>query len=315
MGVLLNNWRKIRERARFEDALKHLLSCKHEHRKASEQTLAGELGLTGRKAIRLITRMEAKGLIRARGGTLELTPEGESWALRVVRAHRLWERYLADEANMPVRSIHRAAEAAEHRLTEEEINELDANLGFPATDPHGDPIPTAAGEIQLHESVLLTDWPTNKSARIVHIEDEPEAVFKQIYALGFRPGSVIYILKKTPECLTVSLGENEYPLAPVFAAKIQVTAAAPEEKALPEGTMPLSSIPLDQPVEVIAIDDSCRGLNRRRMLDLGITSGAIVRPGLQSAFGNTRAFNVRGAYIALRKEQADQIWVRHTDEE
>ena len=91
----------------------------------------------------LISRMQAQGLLEQRQRDLVLSASGQRWALQIVRAHRLWERYLADEARMPLEQIHGVAHQREHGMTSEQVDALDAALGHPITDPHGDPIPDA----------------------------------------------------------------------------------------------------------------------------------------------------------------------------
>jgi len=303
-------WRALRERVWLEDALKHLLDAKHRGRPATPDLLATTLGLPQKTLARLLPEMETADLLRLKTGQLHLTPKGERWALQVVRAHRLWERYLADETRLPIGKVHRLAERAEHQLTAQQVDALDAHLGYPATDPHGDPIPTGWGNIELPEVTTLTDWDLDQPARIVHIEDEPESIFDQIVAQGLRPGQVIRILERDPEKLVLSDGTEEQKLARTVAAQIQVAPVTTQAPPLPDDAVPLSSLQTGQKAEVIGIDEEVRGLTRRRLLDLGLTSGALVSPELEGSFGNTRAFRVRGTLIALRNEQASQIWIR-----
>ncbi len=302
-------WRALRQRALFEDALKHLLACEDRSRDATVESLAGSLMLSQKRLLRLIARMEAAGLLYSHGAALHLSPEGKLWALRVVRAHRLWERYLADEAGVPLGELHHAAERAEHRLTPEELDALDAHLGHPLRDPHGDPIPTAAGAVAPLEALPLTDWPLDQPAQIVHVEDEPEVIFKEIVAERLRPGTSVRVLERMPEYLTIHDGQAEHRLTPVVAANIHV-ARAPEGPSQPEERIRLADLANGEEAEVVALDPDCRGFSRRRLLDLGLTPGTRVRVELSPAFGEPRAVRVRGTLIALRREQAAQVWVR-----
>lgn len=306
----LRRWQALRRRAVFEDALKHLLACKHGSQSASIESLAGALHLSPRRVVDLVTRMGSDGLVATAGSRLQLTTGGERWALRVVRAHRLWERYLADEAGMPLADLHRAAERAEHRLSVEDADLLDAQLGHPRRDPHGDPIPDASGEVEPLRATSLTDWAIDEPARIVHIEDEPEVIFKQIVAQGLRPGQIVRILEADSKRLILSDGHDEYRVSPLAAASIQVAALPATREELSPDLVRLSELPRDQHAEVVMIDDACRGLTRRRLLDLGLTRGALVHPELNGVFGEPRAFAVRGTLIALRREQTALIWVR-----
>jgi len=296
------------QREQVEDALKYMLQQEQSGRYASPEALAGAMGLTGADALRLITRMEAQGLLTSRRGGLELTPDGERWALQVVRAHRLWERYLADEARLPLEKVHSEAERREHRMTADQVDRLDASLGYPLSDPHGDPIPDRDGQVTAMSGTPLTAWEPGEPGRIVHLEDEPPLAYAQILAEGLRLGQVIRMLEATPQRLLLSDGEKEFRLAPVVAANVYLS---PLPEAMGQaGVMPLSELPDKTSAEIVALDDACQGFTRRRLLDLGMTPGARLKPEMRNFFGDPRAYRVRGTLIALRREQAAQIWVK-----
>ena len=306
--VLIRHWRELRRRERFEDGLKHILAWEQSKRDATPESLCGALGLTQSRALRLITDMEEGNLIHSAGGGIRLTFSGKRLALHVVRAHRLWESYLADDAGVPMARLHKAAEKAEHQLSDDRIDALDAHLGHPERDPHGDPIPRADGSFEKDNAVPLTDWPVSKIAWVTHIEDEPDVIFHQILAAGLRPGKGIRVLESTPEFIFISDGVKEHHLAPVVAANIQVTAA-PVGLESPVGLKNLSELVKGEVAEVVALDPMCRGFSRRRLLDLGFTPGTRVELSLENPFGDPRAFHLRGTVIALRKDQGDQVWV------
>lgn len=311
VGLLatLRQWLRLRQRVLLEDALKHLLDCEHADQKTTPESLAGALGLPRQKVPALVARMESNGLLSSAGGAVSLTPEGRRSALRIVRAHRLLESYFADEAGLPIERIHRAAHKAEHHVTAEELDALDAHLGYPQRDPHGDPIPSSTGALPHRETVPLTDWPADKPAVVVHIEDEPQASFAQIVAAGLLPGTIVRVLDADSQRLVVSDQQNEHCLAPIVAANIQV-AEAPKKPDWLEGLIRLSELPDRTDAEVVAIDPNCRGFTRRRLLDFGITPTTPIRADLGTFFGDPRAFRVRGTLIALRREQAAHVWVR-----
>ena len=97
-------WKESRQRELVEDALKQMLDQKQQGFQTSTSFLGGALNLRPSKVIPLVESMEAQGLVETKGTDICLTEDGERWALHVVRAHRLWERYLADEARMPLES-------------------------------------------------------------------------------------------------------------------------------------------------------------------------------------------------------------------
>jgi len=307
--VLYRNWRDARERELVEDALKHLLDREQGGRHASPESLAGTLGLPRAKTTSLITRMESQGRIESHGSELHLTADGERWALHIVRAHRLWERYLVDEARMPITQIHGEAHHREHSFTDAQLDKLDAELGYPTRDPHGDPIPSREGVMPKAEGEPLTAWQVNRPGRIVHLEDEPAIAFDQIVAAGLRLGQKIRILEISPERYILSDGETEYRLAPTVAANVCV-AALPESEMLKASAIPLNELTGDQRAEIITLDEAVQGFTRRRFLDLGLTPGTVIHPELVNFFGDPRAYRVRGTLIALRKDQASQIWVK-----
>ena len=307
--TLYRNYRGAQAREQVEDALKHLLDREQQGRHASPESLGGTLDLRRAKVTHLLQDMETQGLIETRGTELHLTAEGERWALHVVRAHRLWERYLADEARMPLNRIHNEAQKREHSLTEAQLNDLEAALGHPTRDPHGDPIPTREGKINRAEGMPITAWQPDRPARIVHLEDEPVLAFQQILAAGLRLGQDIRIIEKTPDRYVLSDGENEYRLAPAVASNIYI-AALPESEIMKREAVPLFELTHDQRGEIVTLDDAVQGFTRRRFLDLGLTPGTVIYPELQNFFGDPRAYRVRGTLIALRRDQAAQIWVK-----
>jgi len=307
--AIYKGWKNGREREQLEDALKHLLDREQQGRHASPESLGGTLDLQRVKVTSLIESMEAQGLVESHGAFLHLTAEGERWAMHVVRAHRLWERYLADEARMPLNQIHNVAQKREHSLTESQLNELEAALGHPTVDPHGDPIPTREGKLSKADGTPITAWQADRMVRIVHLEDEPALAYQQILAAGLRLGQDIRILEKTSNRYVLSDGENEYRLAPAVAANIHV-AELPESEMLKREAISLSELADEQQAEIVTLDDAVQGFTRRRFLDLGLTPGTLIYPELGNFFGDPRAYRVRGTLIALRKDQAAQIWVK-----
>ena len=302
--------RAAQERELVEDALKHLLDREQHGSRAAPESLAGALDIPRGRVTRLIQDMEAQGLLESRGSDVQLTTQGERWAMHVVRAHRLWERYLTDEARMPLERIHGEAQRREHTFTEAQLNDLDAALGHPTRDPHGDPIPTREGTLLQAEGMPLTAWQAEGPVRIVHLEDEPAIAFEQILAAGLRLGQTIRILDRNPQRILLTDGEIEYRLAPAVAANVSV-AALPESEVARASAVPLAELTYDQRAEIVVLDEAVQGFTRRRFLDLGLTPGTMIYPELQNFFGDPRAYRVRGTLIALRKDQAAQIWVKH----
>jgi len=222
-------------------------------------------------------------------------------------AHRLFERYLADETSVPREKIHAHAHELEHTVSEAQVDKMDADMGHPAFDPQGDPIPNAAGDMKEIKSQKLVEWPAGVPAQIVHIEDEPPEVYAQIIAEDLHPGMVITILDATSVRVVIGTPENEHVLAPVVAANISVREA-PIDRVEPSG-VPLTALKHGEQGRVAGLSPACQGLTRRRFLDLGLTPGVRVERVMQSAFSDPTAYRVRGTMIALRREQSDLILI------
>ncbi len=307
--ALFRRFRSRRDRTRAEDALKHVLSWQQRSGPASLESLAGSLRISPAAALRVLRRVEASGWIDYGTSGIGLTPAGERRALQVVRAHRLWERHLADDANMPIGRLHQVAERAEHSLGQAQVAELDAHLGHPQHDPHGDPIPSADGRVAELEAVCIGDWPVGPPARVAHIEDEPDAVFRQVLEAGLRPSQVVRVVASDATGLVVECGGAERRIDRAVVNNIHVAPARPEDLP-PPGALRLSSLARGAGGEVVALGSGCTGFTRRRLLDLGLTPGASVQVALDNTFGDPRAFRIRGTTVALRRQQAEQVWVR-----
>lgn len=309
-GLFWRGRRLVRssERVRIEDALKHAYDCEYRKTPCTLHSLAGALSLSGSRAATLIARLEELRLVEEAGGAYRLTADGRSDALRVVRIHRLWERYLSDETGLDPTEWHAQADEREHSTSPQEAESLAVRMGEPRYDPHGDPIPTAEGEIAPRRGLPLSEAAVGAVAEIVHIEDEPASVYAQLVAEGLYPGMRVRLVEKTPRRVRFEGDAEEHVLAPVLAANLTVLVL--DEEPADEGTFrSLSSLAPGESARVINLSALCRGLERRRLLDLGIVPGTRVEAELSSPSGDPTAFRVRGALIALRREQASLIHI------
>ncbi|MCH8339155.1 MAG: FeoA domain-containing protein [Chloroflexi bacterium] len=244
--------------------------------------------------------------------SIRLTSVGRQSALHILRAHRLWERYLADETGVGELEWHGQAEWHEHQLTPEEAEALAARLGNPTHDPHGDPIPSAEGEMSPQAGIPLISAAVDEPLRIVHIEDEPQAVFAQLLAEGLYPGMEVRLVERSPHRIRFWAGGDEHVLAPVVAANVSV--AQPPDDGKDSAGPRLSDLARGERGQVVEISSQCRGLERRRLQDLGFLPGAELQAELTSPGGDPVAYRIRGALIALRKEQADLIRIQRGED-
>lgn len=306
-------WRRMRritERVLIEDALKHLFQVESRGERPTLQSIAGALQVNPNQAASLLAEMSRLELVSQAGDRPQLTAKGAQAALQVIRAHRLWERYLAEETGYSEAEWHDQAEQREHRLTPAAADALSARLGHPTHDPHGDPIPTAAGEIQPHGGVPLTARQPNESLRIVHVEDEPETVYAQLVAEGLYPGMQVRLVEVTPQRVRFLADGEEHLLAPLVAANISVVPLADEMALAEEPQETLDRLPAGETAEVLQISRRARRPERQRFMDLGILPGTQIEVELAGPAGDPRAYRVRGSVIALRKEQAQMITIQ-----
>ncbi len=296
------------ERVQLEDALKHLYKCEWAGNPCTVESLAGSVGTSRGQAVKLLGRLEELGFALADGEAFALTDAGSGYALRIIRTHRLVERYLADRTGVKPVDWHSEAERREHTLTPAETESLASSLGHPLYDPHGDPIPTAAGELPPRTGVALTALQPGQVASIVHLEDEPPEVFEELALEGLTPSMPVKILDAGPGAIRFEAGGREHSLAPVVARNITVQVL-PDAVVNGEVGETLADLEVGSRARVIGILPTCQGPPRRRLLDLGLVPGTSVEAEMSSAAGDPTAYRIRGALIALRSEQAELIQV------
>ena len=291
-----------------EDILKQLYHVEQSNRTATIIDLSGALQIRRSKILPIVEATTASGLIHSTDEALHLTNSGREYALKIVRVHRLWEKYLAEKTGFLPSEWHYLAEKMEHKLNESDIDKLSTSLGNPMFDPHGDPIPSAEGEVTVVKWLPLPSYPINKPGKIVHIEDEPGVIYQQILAKRILIGSHILVKKSTnSEVVISSEGENHY-FSPIVAANINVAVLSNEE-TFEENAVRLSSLASGEMAEVVGISQECRGANRRRLLDLGILPGTSIEVDLESPMRDPIAYRVRNTSIAIRNSLADLILI------
>jgi DtxR family Mn-dependent transcriptional regulator len=301
--------RALARRSRCEDALKHVLKCEADRRTASFESVAGAVGVSTGAAARLLADLAQRGLLAFEDGMPRLTPLGRDLALHIVRAHRLWESYLADQTGVAEREWHHRADVKEHLLTPREADALAARLGHPMHDPHGDAIPDSDGTLEGERGRSLSGADLDAPVLITHIEDEPETVYRQLLAEGLRPGMRAFVIERSASRVRFWAGGKEHVLPPVSAENVSV-------RPLPDSSVEdlveerfLAALQPGGKARVVGISAACRGPDRRRLLDLGFVPGTVVEVDMVSPAGDPTAFRVRGTVVALRREQASQIRV------
>lgn len=306
---IFKNNLKVNEKIIIEDVLKRLFHYENSEKTATIDSVTRSLKFNDGLIIDVIKDMSIKELIEQDGEILRLTKTGRDYALKIIRVHRLWEKYLAEKTGFDKKEWHDRAEDMEHKLTQEETNLLASQLGQPMYDPHGDPIPTHKGKVAEVKGVSLAKLPENTVGKITHIEDEPDVIYKQILAENIHIGSQIRVVENNIKRIVFYSEGEEFVLAPVVASNLTVEVFEKEE-ILEENMVRLSSLKDNESATILGISKECRGDARRRLLDLGFVKGSPIYIDLISPLKNPKAYLVKGTSIALRDNQAAKILIK-----
>jgi DtxR family Mn-dependent transcriptional regulator len=196
---------------------------------ATTSALAAELGVTPASATAMVKKLAGLGLVeheRYRG--VRLTPSGERAALEVIRHHRLLELYLMKALGLGWDEVHAEAERLEHYLSEDLESRIDAALGHPTHDPHGDPIPTAELELVADESRWLTEVADGTEAVVSRVPDGDPELLRYLASLGIVPDQPIVLVGRAPfdGPVTIEIGGARHAIGLAVAEQIRVSGAA-----------------------------------------------------------------------------------------
>jgi len=153
-----------------------------------------------------------------------LTEPGQALALRIIRRHRLLERFLAETLKMSWDEVHEEAEHLEHAASERLIDRIDAYLGHPAVDPHGDPIPRADGSLAETEGTPLVHCLPGQPFRVARVMDQEPAFLRYLSECGLDLHARGELLENRPEsgAVVCRMGERTVALGLAAAGKVIV---------------------------------------------------------------------------------------------
>ncbi len=162
--------------------------------------LAARLKIAPASVSEMLGRLNEAALVKHvpyHGATL--APRGLKEAMRLVRRHRLIETFLVQHLGFPWNEIHEEAEVLEHAVSDRFIEALDNLLGNPTHDPHGDPIPSAGGDLPATPAVSLTDARPGSRFRVSRLKTQKSADLARLSELGLVPDRVVAIAADQPE--------------------------------------------------------------------------------------------------------------------
>jgi DtxR family transcriptional regulator, Mn-dependent transcriptional regulator len=211
-----------------EDYLKAIWKLEQGGR-VSTSALADELRVSAASATGMLKKLAGLRLVRHEPyHGAALTPAGRRVALEVVRHHRLLELYLMEALGLGWDEVHVEAERLEHHLSEELEARIDAALGHPTHDPHGDPIPTAELVLADEKVRSLLDLERGSSAVVSRVPGEDPALLRYLAELGLAPSRTVSVVDRAPfeGPLTVEVEGRRHAIARELASRIEIGAAA-----------------------------------------------------------------------------------------
>ena len=209
----------------IEDYLKQIYKLQTIGKRATTTSLADRLSIAPASVTDMVKRLADQGLLRHTPyHGVELTEKGRKHALRIVRRHRLWEALLVELLGFPWDEIDKEAERLEHSTSEELERKIDEVLGYPKTDPHGDPIPTEEGELKESSSISLAEIGPGQSCRITRVSDRSPEVLQYVAKLGLSLRKKIAVKQrvKFDGSLLVGVGSRECYVSQKLAQNIFV---------------------------------------------------------------------------------------------
>ncbi|MDY6051032.1 MAG: metal-dependent transcriptional regulator [Rothia sp. (in: high G+C Gram-positive bacteria)] len=211
----------------------------HSHEPATTSEVAARAGLRQSTVSDAVKRLVSAGLaLHQPYGGIELTEQGKSYALSMIRRHRLIETFLVQTLGYRWDQVHDEAEVLEHAVSDMMIDRIDALLGYPRRDPHGDPIPSPVGEVEQLLSLTLADCAQGQGAGaevvVERIPDDDPALLRLLAESGVVPGAVLILAKnqQQEDMISFALGTGQ---VMVLSAEIaHVVMVSPRPSAHPE---------------------------------------------------------------------------------
>jgi DtxR family Mn-dependent transcriptional regulator len=206
-----------------QDYLKTIYALESAGARVTTSALASRMGVSAPSATAMTKRLAELGLVeRAPYRGVALTKQGRAGALEVIRHHRLLERYLVDRLGLALDEVHAEAELLEHALSEELEAKIDAELGYPTHDPHGDPIPDSELRVSHGPGRTLVDLQAGELASVSRVPDGDPELLRYLTNLGLVPDASVEVLAHAPfgGPVTVRTESGEHAISRELADRI-----------------------------------------------------------------------------------------------
>ena len=188
--------------------------------------IASALAVAPGTVTAMVKGLEKDGLLEYEPYSgVRLSEEGRHQAARVLRRHRLTELFLVEVLGFDWSEVHEEAEQLEHAMSEKLIDRIDAHLGHPTTDPHGDPIPDSAGHLRQMAVIGLDEAPVGQPLVVARVTDQDEAFLRFVERQGLRPGARVVVRSHDAIADAITLephGKSPVTLGSEAAAKLWI---------------------------------------------------------------------------------------------
>jgi len=185
----------------IQDYLKHIYQLTASGGKAGTNQLADALGISAASVTNMLQKLsntQPPYVIYRKHQGVKLTEEGQEVALKVLRRHRLIEEFLVEKIGYQWDEVHEEAEVLEHAMSPLLEKRIDAALGYPEFDPHGDPIPDENLNMPQRDHTTMRALATGQTGSIIRVPHEDPKVLRYLGKCGLRPGVKIKLLSRTP---------------------------------------------------------------------------------------------------------------------
>ena len=185
--------------AAVQDYLKAVFKLTDAEQRCTPSVLAERLGVSPAAVTKMVKRLQELNLVRyVRSQEITLTPAGTNVALEMIRHHRLLELYLKEALGYTWDQVDSEAEKLEHVISEEFEDRIDALLGFPTHDPHGDPIPTKEGYLDPTRHAPLSRLEPGQPAVVRRVTDGDPELLRYLGGLGLYPATRVEMVGVEP---------------------------------------------------------------------------------------------------------------------
>ena len=162
-------------------------------------------------ATTMVKALADSGLVHYEPRTgVKLTPSGTQLALHVLRRHRLVELFLVRIVGLDWSEVHEEAEELEHVVSDKLLQRIDVLLGHPTSDPHGDPIPSAAGQLTKSELETLLTCAIGEEVEVARVIDQEPRFLQFVHQRGLTPGRRIRVTERDPLAESVMVEGAEF---------------------------------------------------------------------------------------------------------